>query len=344
MLPAAFIALFLTVILHLALRPLAMSLHLVDKPGGRKRHVGVVPVIGGICMFGGFLVGSALIISDATAAFAIVGAFLLLLVGVVDDRYDLPASVRFGTQIAAVLLLVFGSGGGVQTLGDPLGVGELLMGPFSLLATVFFSLAVINAINMTDGLDGLAGSLSLVALCGVSATAIGTWVFGFSLIGTAVVLGFLGFNFPMVANRSVRTFMGDAGSTFLGFLLAWLCIALTQPPLAKISPVVALCLVAIPLYDLTSCFFRRILSGRSPFTADRNHFHHVLQEAGLRRRQVLFVLIVSAIIPAVAGLGLAWSRVPESVIFVLWILYGATIDFGFRYFRRVRRSRALTPL
>jgi UDP-GlcNAc:undecaprenyl-phosphate GlcNAc-1-phosphate transferase len=323
---------------------LAISLKLVDHPGGRKRHIGKVPIIGGVCMFFGFAAGAMVAIPTAQTAFLIAGGFFLLLIGVVDDRYDLPASIRFGTQIAAVLLMVYGGGIEVYSLGDPLATGEIPVGAFSLIFTMLISVALINALNMTDGMDGLAGSLALIALCGLAAVGFGTWVTDIAVIGASVVLGFLCFNFPIAANRSVRTFMGDAGSTFLGFLIAWLSIGSTQAPVSAVSPVVALCLVAIPFYDLTSCFFRRILAGRSPFSADRNHFHHVLQEARLRRRQVLMVMIVAAALPAVGGLVLSWSGAPDSVVFVLWLMYGVCLDTGFRTFRRIRRAETLTTL
>lgn len=344
MIPAAIIALLLTVIIHLALRPLAIAMNLVDRPGGRKRHIGKVPVIGGICMFIGFSVGAMLALPSAATAFLLVAGFILLLVGIVDDRYELTASVRFSAQIAAALLMVYGGGVAVTTLGDPLGTGEIYVGSVALIVTVFLTVAMINALNMTDGMDGLAGSLALIALCGIAAVSQDRWVTVMSVVGGSVALGFLFFNYPVPANRSIRTFMGDAGSTFLGFVIAWLCIGATQSTDSRVSPMVVLCFVAIPLYDLTSCFFRRILAGKSPFAADRNHFHHVLQEARLKRRTILSVLIVAAAVPAVCGLLASWAGAADSAIFATWLLYGVFLDFAFRQFRRVRRSSPLTPL
>lgn len=332
---SALIAGLLCVILLLAMRPIAVSLKLVDKPGGRKRHVGHVPIIGGLAMYCGFVIGS-IIAPGAEAMYLLVGASILVFVGVIDDRYDLPATVRLGAQICAVLVMVFGGGLVVDSLGDPIALGEIRTGGLALPFTVFLVVAVLNAINMTDGTDGLAGTLSLVALTALAIAGFGTSVAHSAMIGIAVVVGFLAFNFPIKLNRSIRTFMGDAGSTFLGFLIAWLCVQLTQRPVASVPPIAALGFVAIPLYDLTSCVVRRILDGRSPMSADRNHFHHVLQEAGLKRRQILAVLGGAACAIAAASLVLAKFAVSDARILVFWCACGIAVDASLRGFRRYR--------
>lgn len=335
-LPAALIAGIVCIVLLLALRPLAKSHNLVDKPGGRKRHVGHVPIIGGVCMYGAFTIGALFSLPTMTTIALTVGSGLLVFVGLIDDRYDLPASVRFGAQVAAVLLMFFGGAVTVETLGAPFFFGEMYVGGASLVITVLLSIAVINAFNMTDGMDGLAGSFSLLALVGLFVAGFGTDVATIALIGAAVVTGFLTFNFPLKINRTIRTFMGDAGSTFLGFLIAWLCISVSQPPSATLSPVAVLGLVAMPLYDLTSCFFRRILAGRSPFSADRNHFHHVLLEAGLKRRPVLAILLISGAIVATTCLSMAHAGTNDGFILLAWIAFGIAVDFGVRAYRALR--------
>ncbi|MEM7610310.1 MAG: MraY family glycosyltransferase [Pseudomonadota bacterium] len=342
--PAALIAGFICIVLLLALRPMAISHKLVDKPGGRKRHVGHVPIIGGICMFSAFLIGAMLAIPAVNTLFLVFGSSLLVFVGVLDDRYDLPASVRFGAQFSSVLLMVFGGAITVETIGAPFFGGEIQVGSFSLLLTVVLSIALINAINMTDGVDGLAGGLALLALSGLFVAGYGTDVSSLALIGVAVVASFLAFNFPLKLNRTIRTFMGDAGSTFLGFLIAWLCIMISQPPAATLSPVAVLGLVAMPLYDLTSCFFRRIIAGNSPFTADRNHFHHVLLEAGLKRRQVLAVLLTLGVFVASTCLAMFSIGASDGAILLAWATFGVCIDFGLRRYRASHDRRTVPRL
>lgn len=337
MVPGAFIAALFCVILLMALRPLAISLNFVDTPGGRKRHIGKVPLIGGLAMYVGFAAGAIVALPTAETGYLLVGSLLLLIIGLIDDRHDLPPSVRLGTQVGVVLLMYFGAGIGVVTLGDPLALGEISVSRLAVAATVFFALALINAINMTDGMDGLAGSMALVALVGLSFAGQGGTVTMLALVGVAVVLGFLAFNFPLKTNRSIRTFMGDGGSTVLGFVTAWLMISVTQPPTGLVSPAAALGFVAIPLYDLTSCFFRRILDGRSPFSADRNHYHHVLQAAGFGRRHVLAILVAAAFSVLLLCSVLEAAGAPEVAIFLTWCVCGVVIDAGLR---RLRRSRS----
>lgn len=337
--PAVLIAACVSVVLMMALRPIAVTLGLVDKPGGRKRHVGHVPIIGGVAMFFGFSMGALLVPTLEWVSFLLVGSVLIVAIGLIDDRHDLPASVRFGAQFVAVLVMYFGASVGISTLGRPLGSFELLVGSFSLPLTVLVACAVINAINMSDGMDGLAGGMALIALAGFAAVGYGTPIFGVAVIGAVVVLVFLVFNFPVKTNRSIRTFMGDAGSTFLGYLIAWLGIQACQPPIALVSPVVVLGLVSVPLFDLTSCFFRRIMDKRSPFSADRNHFHHVLQEAGLRRRQILAVLLGINGVIAMASLVAFHVGATDRFLFMMWCCFGLATDFGLRRYRSLHDRR-----
>lgn len=117
MVPGALIAALFCVVLLLALRPLAISLNFVDTPGGRKRHIGKVPLIGGIAMYTGFAAGSVVAVPTAQTGYLLLGALLLLVIGLIDDRYDLPPSVRLGAQFGAALLMYFGAGVGVSKIG-----------------------------------------------------------------------------------------------------------------------------------------------------------------------------------------------------------------------------------
>jgi UDP-N-acetylmuramyl pentapeptide phosphotransferase/UDP-N-acetylglucosamine-1-phosphate transferase len=202
---------------------------------------------------------------------------LLIIIGVLDDKYSLSAGIRIAAQVAVVLIMFYGSGFQLVDIGDPFGFGVITLGPFSLIFTTIVSLTVINAYNFVDGADGLAGCLSLVALLSVSlvggytdpSTAI-------ALTVSAAVVGFLVFNFPVTWNRPVRTFMGDAGSTFLGFTILWVVLGASQGADRLVSPVVGLWFAAIPIYDCLTCFVRRTWAGKSPFKPGRDHFHHIL--------------------------------------------------------------------
>ena len=292
LLAAIVISFVVTVAFLVALRPLAISVGLVDRPGGRKRHVGNVPIIGGIAMFIGIIAGLVVfgVANNVTISLAF-AYFLLVVIGALDDKFGVAASVRVLVQVAAVLILAYGTKWYLQSIGDPFGQGTIDLGPFALVGTLVVALTVINAYNLVDGVDGLAGILALVALMAVSIAG------GFAATSTAIALivagstiGFLLFNFPVVINRSVRTFMGDAGSTMLGFTIFWVTLGVSQGEAAIISPVVGLWFASIPVYDSLTCFVRRLMAGKSPFKPGRDHFHHELKRGGFGVRQMLAIL------------------------------------------------------
>ena len=224
-------------------------------------------------------------------------------IGGLDDRFGLPKTVRFASEIAAVLVMVYGGGLQLHDIGAPFGTGILSMGGFSLIATVVVTVTIINAYNFVDGADGLAGLLVLIGLiavaivggAGASSTAIAL------LVSTAIV-GFLVFNFPMNGNRRLRSFMGDAGSTFLGFAIVWVALSVSQGSDGIISPVYCLWFAAIPIFDCLTRFVRRLVRHVSPLTPGRDHFHHVLYRSGMGVRRVLAVLAGLQLLYAVTAL------------------------------------------
>src|SRR6185295_9605604 len=248
--------LLVTILFMFALRPLARGMGLIDRPGGRKMHVGEVPVIGGLAMAGGLAIG-ALYSHTALEGFAffLTATAVLVLIGALDDRYDLPASVRFLAQICAALLMVAGADVYAVDIGQPFFGAPVELGWLSTPFSIVIVLTAINAFNMFDGSDGVAGIQALIALVfmGIACVIAGdTLCLPFVLGLAGCIVGFLIFNWPSKRTRSVRAFMGDAGSTMLGFSLAWLSLDLSQGPTRVISPVVALWIFALPIYDLFS--------------------------------------------------------------------------------------------
>lgn len=323
-LPGIAIALVVTIVFMSALRPLAQAVGLVDRPGGRKSHVGDVPIIGGIAMFLGVFAGLALIkVSPLLIVTLLLASFLLVVIGVLDDKYSLTAGVRIAVQVAAVLIMFYGSGFQIADIGDPLGIGIVHMGPFTLIFTVLVSLTVINAYNFVDGADGLAGSLALIALLAIA--LVGGYAYpstAISLTVAAAVLAFLFFNFPLDANRSVRAFMGDAGSTFLGFTILWVTLGASQGESRLISPVTGLWFAAIPVWDCLTCFVRRSMAGKSPFTPGRDHFHHILNRGTPKVRRTIVVLTLLQLFYAVVALIGHFARVPDWIMFAGWSVLG----------------------
>lgn len=343
---AAFIATLVTVLLILSLQPLALAIGLVDRPGGRKKHVGDVPVTGGIAMFAGAVFGLAMLDGPVLnySMFLLAGG-LLALVGVVDDRFHLTATIKLIAQLAAVLIMVFGAELIMQDIGDPLWLGKISLGPMALIVSALIYVTVINAYNLIDGLDGLAGCMALIALLAIAYVAgLSTPTGMFVAILASIVVGYLIFNLPIGRHRPFRTFMGDAGSTFLGFSIAWATVSVCQGDARVISPVYGLWFAAIPLFDLLTCVVRRSLTGRSPFDPGRDHFHHVLRDADMSARKVAAVLVVLQLLYALIAITAHNIGVAEPLMFAAWAVLGLS---QFAIVRGIgglyRRFRMATP-
>jgi UDP-GlcNAc:undecaprenyl-phosphate GlcNAc-1-phosphate transferase len=187
-------------------------------------------------------------------------------------------------------------------------------------------MGAVNAFNMLDGMDGLAGTMAinaLIALTIMSSMVGDATVGGVSIVLSGAVAAFLIFNIPAKYNRRFRCFMGDAGSTLLGFLLACLCISVSQGEGPKVSPTTTLWIVAIPLFELLWTTTRRVLKGQSPFRPDRGHFHHKLIDAGFGVRGAFFVLICIGAAFAATGVAIHYFEVPDGLSFGIWLLSGA---------------------
>jgi UDP-GlcNAc:undecaprenyl-phosphate GlcNAc-1-phosphate transferase len=354
LLPAIFVAFFVTLLFIAALRPLARSIKLVDTPGGRKRHVGEVPVIGGIAMFLGFIIAwSVLPAAYPTPLHLGIAGVLLVTIGALDDRFTMPPSVRFLTQTSVVLIMVYGAGIRMYDIGDPFGFGIIHLGPLSLFITALITVSVINAFNMMDGIDGLAGTMALIAMISIALVAgYQNPMAGIALIAAASVIAFLMTNFPTIYNRRARTFMGDAGSMFIGFVVVWVTMSVSQGTEAVASPVICLWFAAMPIYDLFTRFVRRSRKGHSPFRPARDHFHHALMRSGMGVRLTLGVLTGLQLSYAIIGLVGHFAGAPDVLMFMAWSVLGISqywiIDKAAARYRldqrRKRRAAALVAV
>lgn len=312
-----------TLVIYFAL-PRAEFFGLVDRPSGRKIHKEDIPTIGGIAIFCGFVL-ALLSLNLAIEGFQrfILPALLLIVVGLIDDMQTLSYKLRFISQIIVGILMTLWSGVVVTDLGnlvfeDSVLTLHVLATPFTIICLV----GVVNAVNMADGMDGLAGMLALVALVSLAVvTYIGKQqvLFHILLILACCLVAFLGFNarFPW-RNRAV-VFMGDAGSMFLGFALTWFTVRLTQGNRAVMTPVTPLWFIALPLFDMTATMLRRIVQGRSPFDADREHLHHVFLLAGFSVSQTVTILTSIAFIFALTGIAGLYLGIPEYIMFYAFL-------------------------
>ena len=313
-----------TLLAILLLARLAPAVGLLDAPCDRKQHDGHIPLVGGIAIFIASIVGATLwgdshqtmiTVNGSNEALWVFmfGAAMLVVTGALDDRYNLGVFLRVMSEFAAGLILIEGLDLRVGSLGDLFGTGEIKLPPsiaypFTLIA-IF---GAINAFNMLDGIDGLLASLVLVTLLTFhffTATSPGF----LSLFISASLAAFLVSNLALTPIIP-KTFLGDAGSKLLGFIVVSLILAAASQQIGGkqlIAPVTALYLIGLPLFDMVFTTLKRTLSGRSPFSADRSHIHHLLTALGFGGKRTLALIVCLSAGLQALGLMLHRSNVSE---------------------------------
>ena len=317
----------------LTLRPFAVSVGLVDKAGILKHHGDNVPMIGGLAILVGYCFVLAVhpTLLEANIPFLICGG-LIVVMGTLDDRFLLSPMVRLSVQTAVALVAVLSAGLMVDNIGAPFLTGVIELHGFAIPFAILVFVGGINAWNMIDGIDGLASVLAFIALGFLLAVA--GWsgpALQASLLALLCSIGaFFLFNLPFRGLRRHRTFLGDAGSTFLGFAVVWHALALSQNSTAVISPITALWFVALPVYDVITTTLRRVLKGVSPLAGDRQHLHHLLQDHGLSIRQTLLVMAILALLGGLIGISSHYAGVSDGPMFALYLSLGAVYFIGVR--------------
>lgn len=282
----------------------------MDVPGEERRvHDHPIPRMGGLAIFLAFLL-SVVVFADISRQVQgiLLGAVVVVIIGVIDDIMPLPAMLKFVVQIIAALIAVW-HGVVIEIISNPnvfSATEYLSLGVLAIPVTVIWIVAITNSVNLIDGLDGLA--------CGVSVIAsITMFVIAFVLadVNAAIILaaltgaclGFIPYNF-----NPAKIFMGDTGALLLGFVLSTVSIISVFKFYAIISFAVPFLVLGLPLFDTSFAFFRRLLHGRNPMAPDRGHFHHRLIDMGLSQKQAVailysisFVLGLSAVIITTDG-------------------------------------------
>ena len=282
--------------LAMAITPLwirfAQGLGFVDHPGERKVHAAPMPTGGGFVVAGAFFVvlwGSS-ILPGAPETRALLGLTIVGLIalglGWADDRWRLPAWFKLIVQAACGYIL-HRFGFGVDRLSNPVTGGSLDLMGWGVLIDIVWTVAIANAINLIDGLDGLATGVAAISAATLVAVALGhdssvSWV-GAILVGA--LLGFLHYNFP-----PARVFLGDTGSQFLGVTMAGLALLENDKGTAAITLLLPIVAMGVPLLDSMMAFFRRVGRGGRIFRADQEHLHHRLLRLGLTQRQAVLLL------------------------------------------------------
>jgi UDP-GlcNAc:undecaprenyl-phosphate/decaprenyl-phosphate GlcNAc-1-phosphate transferase len=287
------VALSVTAALIPVLAHWAPSIGLTDAPGPRKVHSAPVPRVGGLAMAVGVFIATLLTVDlNPSIRGLLIGLLVLVLFGLWDDRVTLGYRAKFAGQVIAVGICM--TVGGIHV--GPLAFGLVDTVPSFISATVtfVFLMGITNAVNLADGLDGLAGGMTLLCLCAIALFSVksgNSSVTAVALIEAGAVLGFLRFN-----THPARVFMGDSGSQMLGLSVGALALLATQGDTSALSAALPLLLLGLPIMDTLTVMLTRIRAGRSPFSADRNHLHHRLLALGFAHREAVILLYLLQVI------------------------------------------------
>lgn len=337
------LALLLAAVVSCASTPLVKVLSVkvgaVDVPkDGRRMHDHPIPRMGGLAIFFGFIVAMLLFVPlDAAKKGMLLGAVIIVVLGILDDKYALPAKPKFLVQIAAALIAVL-AGNRIEVLSNPniFSANPVWkLGVLSVPITVIWIVAITNAVNLIDGLDGLACGVSTISAATMLVIAL--WVSkqdaavseqDVALMMAALAgacIGFLPYNF-----NPAKIFMGDTGATFLGFIMATVSVNGMFKQYTIISFVVPFLMLGLPIFDVCFAVVRRVSHGQSPMTPDRGHVHHRLIDMGFSQKQAVGVLYVISAILGLSAVVLTATNAVKAMVFLLAM--GAAAAIAWRVF------------
>ena len=300
-------------------RRLAHKIGAVDVPkDARRMHDHPIPRMGGLAIFLGFLL-AVLVFAPLTTQLRgmLLGAVVIVVLGIFDDIYSLPAMLKFVVQIVAALIAV-GSGNMIEVLSNPNIFSSNPYWELGWLAwpvTVIWIVAITNAVNLIDGLDGLACGVSTISSLSMLVIALVLGEGDVAILLAALAGGCVGF-LPYNLNPA-KIFMGDTGSTFLGFVLAVVSIQGMFKMYSVISFVVPFLMLGLPIFDTAFAFIRRIAKGQSPMKPDRSHVHHRLIDMGFSQKQAVAVLYVISAILGLSAVVLTTSGPIKAMLLLL---------------------------
>lgn len=305
----------------------AYKLGAIDVPkDARRMHKVPIPRMGGLAIFLGFII-SILIFGDITTQMKgiLLGSVIIVVMGMIDDITPLRASLKFGVQIIAALIPVY-YGVQINCISNPNIFSNNIywdLGWLSIPITVFWIVGLTNAVNLIDGLDGLAIGVSSISAITMLAIAIIVADPQVAICMAALVGACIGF-MPYNLNPA-KIFMGDTGSTFLGYILACITILGLFKFYAVISFVVPFMILGLPIFDTMFAIIRRISKGQNPMAPDRSHVHHRLIDMGLNQKQAVAVLYVISAILGLSAVVLAMDGEIKALICLLSLIIACLI-------------------
>lgn len=330
-------AFFLSGIISFLLTPpvkkLAYRIGAIDVPkDGRRMHKRPTPRLGGLAIFGGFLI-AAVLTGQLTPQrlWILAGAAVIVVLGIFDDRNALSAKFKFVIQILAAAIPVIFGDLRIAMFTNPFLFSDSLywnLGALSIPITILWIVAITNAVNLIDGLDGLAVGVSSIASMTMLAVALFIGETEIAVILAALAGACVGF-MPYNLNPA-SIFMGDTGSTFLGYMLATLSIQGLFKVYALISFAVPFLILGLPIFDTAFAIVRRVLSGRSPLAPDRGHVHHRLIDMGFNQKQAVAILYVISVVLGLIAVVLTTSGELRAMVLVAAVIIGLIVS-GFLF-------------
>lgn len=310
-----------TLLLVPPIKRLAFATGVIDEPDERRVHTGRVPRLGGLAMFFGFLLTYLIYFNGYSQYRGIfIGMFIIVIVGLIDDSIGLDPKLKFLGQLVAAMAAMILSDVNIDILGGVLG-SPYQLGWLSWPLTLFWIVGITNAINLSDGLDGLASGISLIAFTSFGFLAYqrdDVVIFSLCLVLIGCILGFLKYN-----THPAEVFMGDSGSLFLGYSLGTLSIAGNFKSLTTMTLILPVLVLLVPISDTLWAIVRRLREGRSPFSADKKHFHHKLLNYGMDQSQTVSVIYGISAALSICAVALSNSGSLKFMVIPLLILGAA---------------------
>lgn len=317
---------FLTSLISLIiLRSLAIKYNLVDYPSERKTHTGNIPLTGGLSIFLGIFISHLFFIEfHQFSSVLVITASFILIQGVWDDFVNLKAKTKIAFQVFISAIMIYITDVKIQSFGYLFGTSySLELGMFSIPLTIIAVIGLTNAINMIDGLDGLAAGIVLIAIIGLVCFNLTLESSPFNSILLAIASALLPFIiFNIAPYPKVKVFLGDGGSLFLGYIISWALIYSAEN-ISNFTPSFALWCVAIPLFDFFTVIIIRILNNHSLMIARKDHIHHFLENLGFSKNLILLLIISFSLALLLIG-SLVERKFPDlsfSVFLILFLFY-----------------------
>lgn len=295
----------------------AIRLGAVDKPNQRKVHSKIMPRLGGLAIFVGVLAGYFVggLYNEKITGIS-VGALIIVLTGILDDKYELSAKYKLLGQLLAAAAVV-GSGLTVDHLTIPF-VGTFDLGLWTYPVTVFWIVAITNAINLIDGLDGLSAGISAIVIATIAfmaGVAGKPLILMLSLILLGSTLGFLFHNF-----YPAKIFMGDTGALFLGYSISILSLLGLYKSVTLFSFIVPIIILGVPVFDTTYAIIRRIVNKKPISAPDKSHLHHRLLALGLSHRKTVLCIYGFGIVFSISAILFSTATLWVSIFIIFGLL------------------------